>query len=437
MKINRIIAAVTAAAAILSLSACNGGNNSSSSVQNGQTSSVASQESTAEAGTAQSGTEQTAESVLNSGTAEDFVIAQPINGAEGMEVTFGEFLREYRFYLARNGYEDDTDSSIANELAEARQEIIDGIIEDRIVRAKFTEFGMNLSDEDMESIKSDVDSGVAQIKSGIKQTIAYADNTLTEEQLSAQADERFEQLLSDCGLTMDTLIGWQEVSVMKTKLAAEIGKDTVYSYEDAQKEMQTLIDVLKSQYEKNPEQYYGQSYANIWVPEGSRAVQAILVGFDSDVYSQIQQLRSEGNDDGADKYREEKLADIKDRYDDIMGKISSGSDFAQLMADNNEDEGNGTFLITPGTEIYGRDFAECAMGIENPGDVAACVTDFGYYIVRYLEDAAVSDDTLKECTEELQAYLLENEKSKLYSAEFDKWKTEYAYETNAEVLGLN
>ena len=46
-------------------------------------------------------------------------------------------------------------------------------------------------------------------------------------------------------------------------------------------------------------------------------------------------------------------------------------------------------------------------------------------------------DTLKASTEDLQAYLLENEKSKLYNAEYEKWKNEYSYQINSEILGLD
>lgn len=120
-----------------------------------------------------------------------------------------------------------------------------------------------------------------------------------------------------------------------------------------------------------------------------------------------------------------------------MAKINAGEDFDKLMEEYGEEGGNGTFLVTPGTEVYGKEFEECVMSIENPGDVATAVTDFGYYIVKYVDEVSVNADTLKASTEDLQAYLLENEKSKLYNAEYEKWKTEYSYQINSEILGLD
>ena len=432
MKINRMIAAVTAAAAILSFSGCTVSSSNSSGTSTAESQTVT-EETTGQSETAEA---EPVKSVLNSEVAEDTVVAKPTNGAESMDITFGDFMREYRYFLERSGYDNDTDPENAAVIASSRQEIIDAIIEDRIVRAKFAEYGMSFTDEEEQSIKSAVDAGVAQIKSSLKQSLAAADDTLTDEQLTEQAEERFSQILTNCGLTLDTLVSWQEVSEMKKKLTAEIGKDAEYPYEDAQAQMQNMIDMLKSDYESDPASYYGQSYASIWVPEGSRAVQAILVGFDSTVYQLMQQLRSEDRNDDADEYRTDKLADIQDRYDEIMAKIDSGADFTQLMQDYNEDGGNGTFLVTPGTEVYGTEFSECAMGLENPGDIATCVTDFGYYIVKFVDEVSVSEETLKASTENLQEYLLENERSKLYSEEYSKWTAEYAYETDAQALGL-
>ena len=350
MKLTKTLAAVTAAAVILSSTAC-----SIKSTSSTDSSAVTAESSGTENSSAAESTAQSAEtsepepvpSIAESGTAADAVAASPSNGAEGMDITFGDFLREYKYFLERSGYENDTDGSNADTIKQARQQIIDAIIEDRIVRAKFADYGMTLSDEEEADIHSQVESGIESIKTTLKSTLASADDTLTDEELTAQAEEKFQKILDDCGLTMDNLYAWQEITAMKQKLTDEIGKDAVYSYEQAEEQMSTLIDSLKSQYESDPAAFYGQTYANIWIPEGSRAVKGILVGFNSTVYSLMQQLRSANRNDDADEYRQDKLADIQDRYDEIMAKINAGEDFDKLMEEYGEDGGNGTFLVTP------------------------------------------------------------------------------------------
>lgn len=438
MKFARSLAALTAAAVILSATACSiksAPSDGSVPTVTVDASGVSTEEKNTEA--PQTAESESVPSIAESGTAADVVAASPSNGAEGMDITFGDFLREYKYYLERSGYENDTDGSNAATIKQARRQIIDAIIEDRIVRAKFAEYGMSVSEEEEKDIRSQVESGVESIKNGLKTTLSSADPDLTDEELTAQANEKFLKILDDCDLTMDTLYGWQEITVLKQKLIDEIGKDASFSYEQAEEQINKLIESLKSQYESNPASYYGQTYANIWIPEGSRAVKGILVGFNSTVYSLMQQLRSEDRNDDADEYRQDKLADIQDRYDEIMNKLNAGDDFDKLMEEYNDDGGNGTFLVTPGCEVYGKEFEECVMGIENPGEVATVVTDFGYYIVKYVDEVSVNADTLKASVEDLRAYLLENEKSKLYSEEYEKWKTDYNYQINSEVLGLD
>ena len=440
MKLRKTIAALTAAAVILSTTACTiksaeTSDSSTSSAASGST--AESGASTAEAGTGDTTEAEPVPSIAESGTPADTIAATPGNGAEGMDITFGDFLREYKYYLERSGYDNDTDGANADTIKQARQQIIDAIIEDRIVRAKFAEYGMSLSDEEEADIHSQVESGIASIKDSLKSTLSSADSSLTDDQLTEQAEQKFQDILDDCGLTMDVLYGWQEITAMKQKLTDEVGKDAVYTYEQAEEQMNTLIESLKSQYESDPATYYGQTYANIWIPEGSRAVKGILVGFNSTVYSLMQQLRSANRNDDADEYRQDKLADIQDKYDEIMAKINAGEEFDKLMEEYGEDGGNGTFLVTPGTEVYGKEFEECAMGIEKPGDVETAVTDFGYYIVKYVDEVTVNDDTLKASTQDLQAYLLQNEKSKLYSEEYEKWKNEYNFDISTDILGLD
>ena len=44
-----------------------------------------------------------------------------------MDITFGDFLREYKYFLERSGYENDTDGSNADTIKQARQQIIDAM----------------------------------------------------------------------------------------------------------------------------------------------------------------------------------------------------------------------------------------------------------------------------------------------------------------------
>lgn len=425
MKISR----PTAAAALIMLLSLTGCSVSFGSSEESSASAAA------DSSNAQTSSADTA-SVLFSGTPSDTDAAYSEIGGEEMKITFGEFLTEYKFYLVKNGISANDEAASPEAYTEARQDIIDSLIADRIVRAKFAEYDLSLTAEDKQSIQTSVEAGISAMRESLKAGAAAADSSLSEEEIKKQADEQLEQLFTSCGITNDTLYGWQEALLMKQKLTEKVGENAECSYSDAEKQMNDLIALAKSEYNTDPAGYQGQTYAGIWIPEGSRNIQAILVSFDYDTYSQITSLRAAGKDEEADSLRMESLSGLQDRYEQIMAKVVSGEEFEQLMTDFNEDEGNGTFLVTPGTELYGAEFAECAMGISAPGGTAAAVTDYGYYILHYLSAAEVTEDTLKAGTEAIFLHLLEQEKSSIFSAEYEKWKADYAYVTDPDILGL-
>lgn len=361
------------------------------------------------------------------------IAAFPGNGAKGMEITREEYRGEYLYFLAKNGYTSDTD---ADTLASAQQQVINSMIEERLIRAKFAENGMTISDSDRESIQKDVDSGVAAMISSMKSALAAADSSLSDEELDEGAQAQYQQLLSTCGISEDTFYGWQETIFMKQKLTEKLGADAGVTDEELNSQIQALITAAQSQYQSSPAAYNGQNYAGIWIPEGSRAVQAILVSFDYDAYSEISSLRSEGKDEEADKLREESLGGLQERYEAIIARIVAGDDFGKLMEEFNDDQGNGTFLITPGTGVFGKEILDCAMGIDAVGGTDTAVTDYGYYILRYESDAVVTDETLNATAEQLRGYILESKSGELFDAEMEKWKSEYSYEINDDLLEL-
>ena len=361
------------------------------------------------------------------------IVAFPGNGAKGMEITREEYRGEYLYYLVKNGISSDAD---ADTLANAQQQVINSMIEERLIRAEFAGNGMTISDSDRESIQKDVDSGIAAMISGMRSALAAADSSLSDEELDEGAQAQYQQLLSTCGISEDTFYGWQETIFMKQKLTEKLGADAEVTDEEVNSQLQALITAARSQYESSPAAYNGQDHAGIWIPEGSRAVQAILVSFDYDVYSQISSLRYDGKDEEADKLREDSLGGLQERYETIIARIVAGDDFAKLMEEFNDDQGNGTFLITPGTGVFGKEILECAMGIDTVGGTDTAVTDYGYYILRYESDAVVTDETLNATAEQLRGYILESKSSELFDAEMEKWKTEYSYEINDDLLEL-
>lgn len=424
---------------LISLTACtnapeNSDSQDSSSSQTSGSQAATAEQSDSESQTAES-TAQPIPSIMNSGADETAAAAAPAAGFEDLTITFGDFLAKYKYALWQNGYTDDTDGEKADEIKSLRQQTIDELIDDRIVRAKFAEYDLALSDEEKQDIESSVSYGISQILRSLRTAISAADESLTDNELTDQAAQHFSQVLSGCGLSRDDLYSWEETTAMKQKLLEAVSSDVECTDEEARQTMNETIDSLKALYESDPANYSGQYYMSVWVPDGSRMVQAILIGFDSDTYSQITSLRST-SDEEADKLREQSLPSLQERYDNIMSLIDSGSDFSQLMTDYNDDLGNGNFLITPGMQAYGTDFYDCAMGLSSPGDTATCIMDYGYYIVRYDRDVVITDEQLEQNVEAFRQVISDEKKTEYFNTEYESWKTGYAFETDAQLLGL-
>ncbi|MBQ9946806.1 MAG: hypothetical protein IJO91_00320, partial [Oscillospiraceae bacterium] len=170
MNKKKILALMAAAAMLLSFTACN--NNSTSSEGTESTSQTTSDGAAAAEG-----------SVLTADIPADKVIAE-IKDHPEMNVTFGEFIKEYKYYLASYGITNDTDPMYASSFQSRREYIVNYLINEEVMRKKFEELGLSLSAEDEAQIDTDTETGIESIKSTLKTQISATlaeGETLTDE----------------------------------------------------------------------------------------------------------------------------------------------------------------------------------------------------------------------------------------------------------------
>ncbi len=424
---NRRLSAITAAAImLLCLAGCTGNDDSSTpeSSTSGNTS-VGTPSQTVPAGA----------SVLTAETAPDTVVAT-VDGHEDMNITFGDFLKEYKYRLAGYQITDDTQEMYASVLQEEREYIVNYLINEKIMYKKFEELGFTLSDEDNKQIDEDTAAGIASIKEGLKQRIK--DNELiSEDELNARVDEEYDKMLAQCGLTYDDVRNWQRSIVVQEKLTEYINNEFTYDPAPTEKQVEELIETAKKNYADDPANYDASAMASLWIPEGSISIKHILLKFDDDVVSEINTLREEGKDAEADALREEKLGEMQNRIDEVQGKLDAGEDFDELMSIHSDDgDTTMSYIITPGTELYMDGFAETAFSIPEIGGTAVCVTDFGWHMIKYTEDAVVTEDELQAYKDFLHEYMEEQYLSKNYGTAMKEWRTEYTFTVDRDILML-
>lgn len=372
----------------------------------------------------------------------DAVIAEPTNGADesGLKVTYGDFKREYDYALKGVGIEDDTDSSYAEVCKNQRNTIITYLINEKIILKKANEMGIaTLTEEEMNAVEEEYNSLVDE------QVKTYGENADygTVEASSVSGDEKtergnkeFDEFLASCNLTRDDLLTWQTNSAITDKVIDEIGKTVDYSKaEESYAEYQAQIESL---YKESVLQYEQNGFSSVWVPEGSRMIKHILLGFDEDTQALIKSDRQKGDDEAADKLREEKAAELQDKVDEVQKKLDAGEDFNTLLMTYSNDAASSSanpdgYLVVPNGQMYMKEFQEAAFVPKKIGDRTVCVTDYGVHIMIYAGDAKVSEEDKKSFTD----YLYDQLKNAAFSEKMDEWRAEYNYKIDYAALRLD
>ncbi len=435
MKSRKIIAAIAAAAMVLAMAGCGGNSNSSTSTE-----STSGSSSVPDSTISQGGAPEITASILTAGISDDAVVAEFEKYPE-LNVTFGEFLKEYKYTLYQNGVADDTNPFYASSLQSQREYIVNYLVNEKIAEIKFEEYGLSLSEEDLAQIETETAAGIRNVKNNlgtrIQQSAASSGVTLTEDELAQSIEQEYKNMLEYCGMTEDDFRSWQTSSVMQKKLADYVSRDYVYDRAEYEAQIEQVIEDTKLAYEQDPANYDPQNIGDVWLPEGSREVQQILIAFDDETMAEIQALRSEGKDAEAVALKNEKLEAFTDEIAEVEGKIAAGEDFTELMKQYNDDTNpTATYIVTPGTAKFVESFTECAMGISEVGGTASCTSDYGYHIVKYTAEAVVTDEEYQEYMDNMHAYLEESIISQNLGNATKEWREEIAFTIDRETLLL-
>ena len=372
----------------------------------------------------------------------DTVIAHPTNGAEGMNVTYEMFRMEYKYFLEYSEIEDDTLEEVAAQCISQRKSIIDYLVNEQIILQKAREMGVyDLTEEEQKEVDDEVAERFAAhvayygTLAAMEQAGEDGELTMTDEEKDAIGNQRLDEMLENSGMTRDDFRWWVESSKITDKLEKAVG-DTV-PYSRAEEEFKGVQEYAEELYNTSMITYSMGGYDQIWLPDGSRLIKHILIGFDDDTLSSIRTLRSEGSDEEADKLRAEEAEKLKEKQEEIEAKLDEGGDIDELIAEYSADAvGSASnpdgYTVIPKGETFMKEFQEAAFVPEKIGDRTTCVTDYGVHIMIYVGNAKVSDSAVKSYTE----YLYKELKSKEFSDKMLEWAEEYAFEIDYETLRL-
>ena len=386
------------------------------------------------------------------------VVAHATGGEdiEDMKITYEEFRREYAYVLVNNEIYSDTnlDTYLDAQVTAQRSKAINYLINEQIVVRKAKEYGVyELTAEEQAEVDEEYDGMVAeQIKrfgdaaaaelaaSGTSDGETSEGETesvpeLSDEEKEKLGREKLDKMLSDCGMTYENLKWWAQSSRIADKLYDEVVKDI--SDAEVNDGLKELIEESKEMYEKDMSVYFQMGYSEVWLPEDTRLVKHILLGFDTEDRQKIYELRQDGKDDEADKAREEAAAKLEEKRAEVEQKMDDGASLDDLIkeysADNAGTEANPDgYVVVPNDNRWMAEFTEGAFVPENIGDRTVAVTDYGVHIMVYAGNKTIKDSE----REPYKQLVLNRLQQARYSEMMEKWLAEYAYEIDYAALRI-
>lgn len=427
----RILSALLAAALVLSLAGCK---------DNGTTESTT---------TTTASTDAAAPGLVNGNsyaTWKDIdrnkVIAY-VEGAdsEKFDVTFGEFYSEYLYYLISYNINDDMSAKFKEPCETYREEIITYITFEHIFFEVAEEMGCGLSsltEEDKATIQENVNTTIDNFLANYREGAAIElGEDATSEEVENHAKELLAADLARAELTMDIFEKWETSSHIQEKLAGVLTKDVTVSDEEIDAMFEEYVAMAKEAYETDKTSYEtNDTFTWIYKPEGTRLADQILIAFDDETRTAINEARQAGKADEADRIRNEAYNDeMKEKINDIIALIEGGSDFDALQETYNDDGANDAYAVIKDSELYVPEFTNAVFSIEEVGGIAEpAISDYGVHIIMYAGDAVVTDEDLQEIRTSMMDYLYTQKESEIQEAAYEEWLKRFPYTIDYDLL---
>lgn len=368
-------------------------------------------------------------------------------GKTGLDITYGDFKKDYTYYLQANSITDDSEESVAETCKQQRETIINYLITERVILDKANEMGLGtLTDEELAELDEEFNAQVAEQVEYFGENANYGTlaegETITDAQKEERGNAEFDAYLESCGLTRDDLYLWQINSVITNKVVDETVKDISVDRSEAETEFEELVNSVKELYESSPSDYESGSYSSVWVPDGSRRIKHVLLSFEDSVQDEITSLRSADDAQGADELREEKAQEFAEQTEEIVNMLVNGADIDELILVYSGDSASSSlypdgYLLLPNGTTFMDEFQQAAFEIEEIGGVITCVTDYGVHILQYVSDAVVSEEDKNEFIDYFDDTLNTNAKNEYFNNLLEQWEEEYGYEINYDALKID
>ncbi len=389
-------------------------------------------------------------------------------------VTKGEVqeqIQAYHNYMSSlYSYYGMTYSVSSAEAAEgAKNAVLDSFKSDLVSRAKIAELGLDqLTEEEETQLQDDAEASFqSSLEFQIEDNADY--EGLSDEEKTARATED----LAKTGVTLESAKENARETLLSQKLRDYVIKDVTVTDDEVEAEYNTRVEQAKTNYEGKAGTW--ASAANngtstlYYTPAGVRYVKQILIKFTDEDQAKIDEANgqitaaqailddeeaSEEDKTAAQtdldnakaaltEAQEAAFANLDPAADEVLQQLADGADWDALMAEKNQDPGMQSgitaergYAVSADMTGFDSAFVEAAMALEKIGDVSPKTrgTSYGYYIIRYVGDAAEGPIALEEVSEDIRSGLLSDKQDDTYSETLQSWVDEADFKVDTSVL---
>ncbi len=365
---------------------------------------------------------------------------------EYYNIPFADFYSEYSFYVDINEL-DESDPDNEATLKSLRQQMIEGLANEKIVLKKAAEKGLDvLSDEEAAEVNEDFEAYLEQFYPKFEEEAQQAlgdTSEVSDDELKAKKRELLNEYLEQFGLSEENFLKWVSNNYIYSKTIQDIGKDITVTEKEVEDYITSFTEEAKAAYEKSVSEYEAKTeYQAVWIPDGSREIKFILIAADSADAAELSAARTESGADTAelDKMRDEMLEKIKGQAEAALKKLQSGeADFDAVLkeygANYSEDTEDPTTLVVYKSERTISELYEALYKLEKPGDISDLIpTDRGYYIIQYKGDAKITEENMEDVRQATEEGMIADKQQELRQQTVEQWQKEVGYEYDYDAL---
>ena len=353
------------------------------------------------------------------------------------EIFFNDFLDTldyYTYYMNINAQ----DASSKETIMGLADTILQSMVLSEVVLAKGEELGYyDFTEEEKaqieESVKSEMDSGRQSIEASLKE----GNPDLSD----AELETKINLEMANQGYIEADFRTYYEDSLVYDKVYAHFTEDVSVSDEEIQAQYDSLVQQAQAGYLEGTANFEEDALSGgaiYYTPAGYRRVQHILIGFDTETSTKLNELYGGEDEQAYHTYLEEALAKIKPAAEEVLAKVNAdGSNFIELMGEYSQDPGAAYYpdgyVVGQENSTYHEEFVAGVFALQNVGEISGLVSSpSGYHIIRLVEILEEGPANFDDVKETVSASLMDTKKSDAFYELSEQWRDEMNVKTYPE-----